>query len=1528
MTNIFPRNDNICLKDNKEIIEYQIIDWFIPETDKKEKTDTPDHYSMLIYGTNDENITICTKVVGYKPFFYIKPPESWSSITDREFRDKINELNIKLMEEKYESTFKDKITKKVNSYRRKIIPDEYQSHFEGLSMIKKKDFWGFTNNKIFRFIKVSTKSLYLYNNLKYYFMSLEKEGYKLYESNIDPFLKYIHIQKIKPCGWIRITKYEIDNNLDTRCDYNIIASWEDIEPINVNKIAPLLIASFDIECNSSHGDFPVANKNYKKLAQDLCTFVKIGYKYNKKILIEHIKNAFMDDVIISNDFKFNKLYHKNIINIKNIEVQLDKIIEEVILVLDKVKSLNITEEDDNDEEDKTINKISLKEYNDIEEKLIKILDRVLPKLEGDKIIQIGTTVHKYGSDDIIYKNIIVLNSCDNIENTDLIVCDNERKLLMEWKKLMLKLNPDILIGYNICGFDMEYIWLRVLENDIKEEFSLGFGKLMNRKISLTEQKLASSAMGENILKSFDIDGTVIIDLFKVIQREQKLDSYKLDNVASIFIGENKDDLKPNEIFQKFKGGSNDRCTIAKYCIQDCILVNKLLHKLKIIENNIGMGNVCLVPLNYLFKRGQGIKIFSLINNECMKKDFIIPVIKNFIREEFEKDDDGYEGAIVLEPKEGIYLNEPIVVFDYGSLYPSSMICRNLSHDTYVNNKRYMVDDPNIEYINVKYDLYEGLGDKKVKSGVKECIFAQYKDGKKGIIPEILNMLLDERKNTKKKIEYITITDKNNNIYTGFPEENENDIILYNVDTKEKFIINKNNIIDKKDTYNKFEKDVFDALQSAYKVTANSLYGQIGARTSPIYLKDIAACTTSTGREMIMIAKNFVETNYNAEVIYGDSVMPYTPIVVKNNNEIIITTFKDLKGNWIDYNEFKFNEKDRIDKEQFLPNNLTVWTGEEWSKINRIIRHKTIKKIYRILTSDGLVDITEDHSLLDNNMNIIKPSECNIGTKLLHSEPDIKMTDIINISNEYHNCYKTTDQLTAQKIYIYYKLKKYDVSINYDYKYYYINYSFANNTFIHNDKIKKIDILYEKYNGYVYDIETEKGVFHAGIGNLILKNTDSIFCKFPIKDINGNQINGKEALSHAIEIGKNVEKNIVSILPKPQKLNYEKTFYPFILFSKKKYVGNLYETDVNKYKQKSMGIVLKRRDNAQIVKNVYGGIINIILNKQDLNESVKFLKDELTDLINNKIDIKNLILSKTLKSTYKDPTKIAHKVLADRIGARDYGNKPAVNDRIQYIYIKVPNAILQGDRIETPEFIKENNLTPDYLHYITNQIMKPVLQLYYLCMDQLPNYGKDENYWNNLDEELKLKNMYIDDKRRQNRITNLKLNYIQELLFEEFISVLKEPKEKKLPSQSAIKNKVEEIKGDLISTIKVIQNKESKNITLSANVSNEGKIIWTYKNNENKDITKDEIIKNTIVKICKEFPKINIKFTINYKKFIKDYLLILSKYNIIIKNFKPKNEDDDIFNQITENNDVGKLKDVIDIIKYKNLLIIKDNIIIE
>ena len=89
---------------------------------------------------------------------------------------------------------------------------------------------------------------------------MEKDGFKAYESNIDPFLKYIHIQNIKPCGWVRIEKYDIAEDTG-RCNYNISVDGKNVIPLDINKIAPILITSFDIECTSSHGDFPVAIKN-------------------------------------------------------------------------------------------------------------------------------------------------------------------------------------------------------------------------------------------------------------------------------------------------------------------------------------------------------------------------------------------------------------------------------------------------------------------------------------------------------------------------------------------------------------------------------------------------------------------------------------------------------------------------------------------------------------------------------------------------------------------------------------------------------------------------------------------------------------------------------------------------------------------------------------------------------------------------------------------------------------------------------------------------------------------------------------------------------------------------------------------------------------------------------------------------------------------------------------------------------------------------------------------------------------------
>jgi DNA polymerase elongation subunit (family B) len=194
------------------------------------------------------------------------------------------------------------------------------------------------------------------------------------------------------------------------------------------------------------------------------------------------------------------------------------------------------------------------------------------------------------------------------------------------------------------------------------------------------------------------------------------------------------------------------------------------------------------------------------------------------------------------------------------------------------------------------------------------------------------------------------------------------------------------------------------------------------------------------------------------------------------------------------------------------------------------------------------------------------------------------------------------------------------------------------------------------------------------------------------------------------------------LPYPHDLEYEKTFWPFLILTKKRYVGNKYEFDPNKYKQDFMGIVLKRRDNAPIVKEVCGGIINALINDRDPHKAVNFTKDCLKKLFTGEYNIKYFLQSRTLKleSSYKDPTKIAHVALAKRLGERDAGNKPQSGDRITFAAIIKENAKLQGDKIETPDYIKEKNLKVDYLFYLTNQIEKPALQFLTLVV---PNAEK-------------------------------------------------------------------------------------------------------------------------------------------------------------------------------------------------------------
>jgi hypothetical protein len=325
------------------------------------------------------------------------------------------------------------------------------------------------------------------------------------------------------------------------------------------------------------------------------------------------------------------------------------------------------------------------------------------------------------------------------------------------------------------------------------------------------------------------------------------------------------------------------------------------------------------------------------------------------------------------------------------------------------------------------------------------------------------------------------------------------------------------------------------------------------------------------------------------------------------------------------------------------------------------------------------------------------------------------------------------------------------------------------TTINTNEIKKITEL-PLYKGYVYDLTTDNHHFAAGVGNMIVHNTDSVFFTFSLKEPEtGEKIIGQKALEISIEIAQEACHLVSKFLKQPHDFEYEKTFFPFLLLSKKRYVGMMYETDPKKCKRKEMGIVLKRRDNAPIVKDVYGGVIDILMKEQNINKAVEFLDTCLTNITQEKFPIEKLIITKSLNSTYKKPNQIAHKVLADRMTSRDPGNKPSVGDRIPFVYIHTKNKkALQGEKIETPTFIKENNLKIDYAFYITNQIMKPIQQVFALVLEKIWIENKKISRLKNFQKEVEKIRTFCDEDKVEEKIEKLKNDEIKILLFDKYI----------------------------------------------------------------------------------------------------------------------------------------------------------------
>jgi hypothetical protein len=247
------------------------------------------------------------------------------------------------------------------------------------------------------------------------------------------------------------------------------------------------------------------------------------------------------------------------------------------------------------------------------------------------------------------------------------------------------------------------------------------------------------------------------------------------------------------------------------------------------------------------------------------------------------------------------------------------------------------------------------------------------------------------------------------------------------------------------------------------------------------------------------------------------------------------------------------------------------------------------------------------------------------------------------------------------------------------------------------------------------------------------DTDSLFIEFAVKDTSLSPRDKRQAV---IDLTAEAGKLVTKALAPPHDFEFDKIFDPMLMFSKKRYAGLMFEENADDFVVKYMGIALKRRDNAPIVKTVYGTAMKKLLFERDVAGATRYVQDSVMDLINGKVKLGQLTITKSLRAEYANPLQIAHKALADRMALRDPGNAPASGDRIPFVYVQPPigktAAKLQGDRVEAPSWIKEKGLKPDYEFYLTNQIQNPVSQMFGLVLEEMP--GSETISWSKAPED--------------------------------------------------------------------------------------------------------------------------------------------------------------------------------------------------
>lgn len=220
--------------------------------------------------------------------------------------------------------------------------------------------------------------------------------------------------------------------------------------------------------------------------------------------------------------------------------------------------------------------------------------------------------------------------------------------------------------------------------------------------------------------------------------------------------------------------------------------------------------------------------------------------------------------------------------------------------------------------------------------------------------------------------------------------------------------------------------------------------------------------------------------------------------------------------------------------------------------------------------------------------------------------------------------------------------------------------------------------------------------------VIYGDTDSVMVKL-----------GVATVQDAMTLGKEAAEWVSSHFVPPIKLEFEKVYYPYLLINKKRYAGLYFSSSAEHHdKMDCKGIETVRRDNCPLVANLINTCLQNILIDRDPDGAVGHAKEVISDLLCNRIDISQLVITKELTRTAQEYAgKQAHVELAERMRKRDAGSAPNLGDRVPYVIIKAAKGVAAYMKSEDPIYVLENNIPIDTQYYLEQQLSKPLLRIF-------------------------------------------------------------------------------------------------------------------------------------------------------------------------------------------------------------------------